>query len=182
MPSLFKYFAFVGAILLGLLVLANSVLEPDGPRRSVEKAPPKMKVIVKHDPGASLVERLRVEEAAQKAADRGETRAAPVTGADQVAAVTQSPERVTALAAQTLGEAAQASEPVAATTATPPEDAAARAERLARKKTKAERARKQRLARARALEQATRRQQDQLYGYAPRPTYGPFGGWGQAPR
>jgi hypothetical protein len=179
MPSLFKYFAFVGAILLGLLVLLNSVLEPDGPRRSVEKAPPKPKVIVvKHDPRASLVERLRVEEAAQKAVARGETPVMPVIDTDRVDAVTHRAEPATGLAAQTLGEPAQASVPVAA----PTEDAAARARRLAQKKAKAERARKQRLARAQALEQAAWRQPDQLYGYAPRPKYGPFGGWGQPPR
>lgn len=176
MPSLFKYFSLVGALLLGLLVLINSVLEPDGPRRSVEKAPPKPKVIVQHDPRASLVERLRVEEAAQKAVARGETPVMPVIDTDRVAAGTHRAEPVTALAAQTLGEPAQASASVAA----PTEDAAARAQRLARKKAKAERAR--RLARAQALEQATWRQPDQLYGYAPRPRYGPFGGWGQPPR
>jgi hypothetical protein len=178
MPSLFKYFAFVGAILLGLLVLVNSVLEPDGPRRSVETAPPKPKVIVKHDPRASLVERLRVEEAAQQAVARGETPVMPVIDTDPVAAVTHRAEPATVLAAQTPGEPAQGSAPVAA----PTEDAAARAQRLARKRAKAERARKQRLVRAQALEQATWRQQDQLYGYAPRPKYGPFGGWGQPPR
>jgi len=178
MPSLFKYFSLVGALLLGLLVLINSVLEPDGPRRSVEKAPPKPKVIVQHDPRASLVERLRVEEAAQKAVARGETPVMPVIDTDRVAAGTHRAEPVTALAAQTLGESAQASAPVAA----PTEDAAARAEQLARKKAKAERARKQRIARARALEQAAWRQPDPFHGYAPRPTYGPFGGWGQPPR
>ena len=174
MPSLFKYFALVGALLLGLLVLTNFVLEPDGPPRSAEKAPPKVKVVVKHDPGASRVERLRVEEAAQKAADRGET------PAGLMAAVARPAEPVTAVAAQTQAEPVPAL--AAATAATPAEDAAARAERLAQKKAKAQRERKQRLARARALEQAALRQQDQVYGYAPRPTYGPFGGWGQAQR
>jgi hypothetical protein len=180
MPSLFTYFASVGAILLGLLVLVNSVLEPDGPRRSEEKAPPKVKVIIKHEPGTSLVGRLRAEEAAQKAAARGKAPASPVRDADTVAAVTQRADPVTPLAAQTQGEPAQVSAPVVATSATPSDDAAARAKRLARKKAKAERARKHRLARARALEQAAWRQQ--LYGYAPRPTHGPFDGWGQAPR
>jgi len=182
MPSLLTYFASVGAILLGLLVLVNSVLEPDGPRRSVEKAPPKVEVIIKHEPGTSLVGRLRAEEAAQKAAARGEAPASPVGDADTLAAVTQRADPVTPIAAQTQGEPAQVSAPVVATSATPTDDAAARAERLARKKAKAERARKQRIARARALEQAAWRQQDQLYGYAPRPTHGPFDGWGQPPR
>jgi hypothetical protein len=178
MPSLFKYFTFVGAVLLGLLVLLNSVLEPDGPPQRVEKTTPKVKVVVKHHPQASLVERLRDVEAAEKAAAKGEIRASPVTDA----AVTQRAEPLTPLAAQTQDEPARVSAAAAATTITPTEDAAARAVRLARKKAKAERARKQRLARARALEQAASRQQDQLYGYAPRPTYGPFGGWGQAQR
>jgi hypothetical protein len=182
MPSLFKYFTIVGGVLLGLLMLANSVLEPDGPRPSVVKKTPK--VIVKHDPRASLVERLRAEEAAQKAAVKRETSALPVTVAEPVAPVTPGAVPVMPPAAQAQAEPVQLSAPAAVTTATPTEDVAARAVRLARKKIKAERLRKQRLARerARALELALRQQDQLYYGYAPRPTYGPFSGWGQAQR
>jgi len=179
MPSLFKYFTIVGAVLLGLLMLTNFVLEPGGPEPRVVKATPKM--IVKHEPGASLVERLRTEEAAQEAAAKRETPAPPVPVADLVP-VTQRAEPMAPPAAQAQAEPVQVSAPAAVTTATSTEDAAARAVRLARK-IKAERVRKQRLARARALEQAaSRRPDERYYGFAPQPTYGPFGGWGQAQR
>jgi hypothetical protein len=172
MPSLSKYFTIVGAVLLGLLIVANSLLEPDGPAPSVVKATPK--VIVQHDPQASLVERLRNEEAAQKAAAKGESPAGQLP-------VTQRDKPVTLPAAPAQAEPVQLPAAAPVTTATPTEDATAR---LARKKIKAQRVRKQRLARERAqAEQAASRRQDQLYhGYAPAPTYGPFGGWGQAPR
>jgi hypothetical protein len=71
----------------------------------------------------------------------------------------------------------------------PTEDEAAAVTRLAQEKLAAEKARKQRLARAKAKAQAQQeaalsRMQDQTYyGYAPRPTYGPFGqGGGFGPR
>jgi hypothetical protein len=173
MPSLFKYFTIAGAVLFWLLTLVNSVLDPSGPKPSVATATPT--VIVKHDPRASLVERLRAEEAVQKAAADGNTIA---PRAEPVVPVTQPAEPVTLAQAEPV----QVSGPAAVTNATPTEDAAAR---LAQKKIKAERVRKQRLARerARALEQAASRQQDQLhYGYAPQPTFGPFGGSGQTQR
>ncbi len=175
MPSLFKYFTIVGGVLLGLLMLANSILEPGGLGPSMVKATPK--VIVKHDPRASLVERLRAEEAAQKAA------APPVTVAEPTP-VTQRTEPVRPPAAPAQAEPAQVSAPATVRTATPTEDASARAVRIERKKIKAERVRKQRLAqRARALEAASRQQGPAVpYGYAPQPTYGPFGWWGQAQR
>ena len=174
MPSLFKYFTIVGAVLLGLLMLANSVLDPGAPRPSVVAATPK--VIVKHDPRASLVERLRTEEAAREAAAKGEPLASPVSFRESV--VPQRAEPGTPAQAEPV----QVSAPAAVTTATPTEDADARAMRLARKK--AERVRKQRLARerARAVQQAAAQQQNQYYGYAPQPNYGPFAGWGQAQR
>ena len=78
MPSLFKYFTIVGAVLLGLLMLVNSVLEPDGPKpRVVATVTPK--VNVKHDPRASLVERLRNEQQAREAAAKGQPLASPVS-------------------------------------------------------------------------------------------------------
>jgi hypothetical protein len=181
MPSLFKYFTIVGGVLLGLLMLLNSHLEPGGPGPSVVKATPK--VIVKHDPRASLVERLGAEEAAQRASAKGETPAPCVTVAEPLAPVIAEPVRPPA--ARDQAEPVQVSPPAAVTTATPTEDTAARRLHLARKEIKAERVRKQRFARerARALEQTASRRQDQLYyGYAPQPTYGPFGRWGQAQR
>lgn len=164
-PSLFKYFMIAGAVLLWALWLLNSVLDPSGPRLSVATATPK--VIVKDVSWE--------EEAAQRAAAKNETLAPP---AESVVPVTQRAEPVTPAQAAPV----QVSGPASVTTATPAKDAAARA---ARKKIKAERARKQRLARerARALDQAAAsRQQDQLYGYTPQPTFGPFGRWGQTQR
>ena len=171
MPSLFKYFTIVGAVLLGLLMLANSVLDPGGPKPSVVTATPK--VIVKHDPRASLVERLRTEEAAREAAAKGQPLASPVSFGESVVPATQRAEPGTPAQAEPV----QVSAPAAVTTATPTEDADARSMRLARKK--AERVRKQRLARERA--RAVQRDPE-YYGYAPQPTYGPFAGWGQAQR
>jgi hypothetical protein len=177
MPSLFKYFTIVGAVLLGLLMLANSVLDPGAPKPRVVTAPPQ--VIVKHDPRASLVERLRTEEAAREAAAKGEPLASPVSFREPAVPAAQRAEPGTPAQAEPV----QVSAPTAVPTATPTEDADARSLRLARKK--AERVRKQRLARerARAVQQAAAQQQNQLYyGYAPQPNYGPFAGWGQAQR
>src|SRR5829696_7845128 len=170
MPSLFKYFTIVGAVLLGLLMIANSVLEPGGPKPSVVTP----KVIVKHYPRASLVERLRTEEAAREAAAKGETLAPPL---EPVVPIAQPDDRMTPAKAETV----QVATPAAVTTGT--EDANARSVRLAKKK--AERVRKQRLARERAREvqpAASQQQNQPYYGYAPQPTYGPFAGWGQAQR
>ena len=64
MPSLFKYFTIVGGSLFGLLLALDTVMQPGGPGPSlVNVATPKV-VVVNHDPQASLVERLRAEEAA----------------------------------------------------------------------------------------------------------------------
>jgi hypothetical protein len=176
MPSLFKYFTNVGAVLLGLLMLANSVLEPESPKSRVAEAAPK--VIVRHDPRASLAERLRVEDAAQKAAAKGEMLARPDTASGPVVPITQRAEPV----APAQAEAVQVSALSTVATAIPTEETTAP---TVHKKIKAERLRKQRLARqrARALERtASRQQEQQHYGYAPPPTYGPFAGWGQPHR
>jgi hypothetical protein len=170
MPSLFKYFTIVGAVLLGLLMLANSVLEPDGPKPRVVTVTPK--VNVKHDPGASLVERLRNEEQAREAAKR-QPLASSVSFEEQVISATQRDEP----GAPARADPVQVSALAAVTTAASSEDANARSARLARKKGVRER--QQRLARerARAVQQV-----QTYYGYAPQPTYGPFSGWGQAQR
>jgi hypothetical protein len=171
MPSLFKYFTIVGAVLLGLLMLANSVLEPVGPKPRLVTVTPK--VNVKHDPRASLVERLRNEQEAREAAAKGQPLASPVSFEAPVVPATQRDEAGTPARADPV----QVSAPATVTTATGTEDANARSVRLARKK--AVRERQQRLARARAREL----QRDQEYhGYAPQPTYGPFAGWGRAQR
>ena len=58
MPSLFKYFVTIGAILFVGLIGLNAVMEPGGPGLRVVQDSPKAK-LVRHDPRASLVERLR---------------------------------------------------------------------------------------------------------------------------
>src|SRR3954447_9218163 len=78
MPSLFKYFVTIGAILFVALIGLNAVLEPGGPGPRIVQDSPKAK-LVRHDPRASLVERLREEEAAQKASGKAE--ASPVQAA-----------------------------------------------------------------------------------------------------
>src|SRR5215212_302683 len=65
MPSLLKYFTIVGGLLFAGLIGLNAVLEPGGPGPKLVNEP---KVTIRHDPRASLVERLRAEEAAQAAA------------------------------------------------------------------------------------------------------------------
>src|SRR3954447_17671739 len=68
MPSLFKYFAFVGVCLLGLLSLTNFLLDPSTGASNI--APQKPVVTVQHDPRASKIERWRNEQAALKAAEQ----------------------------------------------------------------------------------------------------------------
>lgn len=197
MPSLFKYFAVVGAVLVFGLIGLNAMLEPGGPGPSMVKPQPKARSI-RHDPGASLVERLRAEEAAQKVAVKDEAKAptpqpvtvvAPATPASAPAVPAQPVQPVTQAAAQPAPTAAAepAQSAPAALIGVPTQDEAARATRLAQEKIAAEKARKKRIARERtrtkAIQEASAaRQQDQIYyGYAPRPTYGPFGqsggGW-----
>lgn len=86
MPSLLKYFLTVGAILFVGLVGLNAVLEPGGPGLRMVQDSPKGK-LVRHDPRASLVERLREEEAAQTASGKAEAK--PVQTAP--AAISTSP-------------------------------------------------------------------------------------------
>ena len=72
MPSLFKYFAFVGAALLAMITLANFLLDPSTGATAVA-TPAKPTVAVQHDPRASKVERWRNEQAALKAAAQTQT-------------------------------------------------------------------------------------------------------------
>jgi hypothetical protein len=67
MPSLFKYFAFVGAALFAVLSLANFLLDPSTGATQVVATPAKRTLVVQHDPRASKVERWRDEQAALKA-------------------------------------------------------------------------------------------------------------------
>src|SRR5689334_9481219 len=73
MPSLFKYFAFVGAALFGLLSLANFLLDPSTGATTVASNPSKPVFVVKHDPRASKIERWRDDQAALKAAQQTQT-------------------------------------------------------------------------------------------------------------
>jgi hypothetical protein len=182
MPSLTKYFATLGSLLtLGLIGL-SAVMQPGGPGPQIIREAPKA-VIVKHDPNASLVERMRDDEAARKAPPKAETPAAiqPATQPQPIASVA-----ATVVPASAAEPALQDSAPAALAGTQPQEDAAA-VERLAKEKLAAEKAHKKRLARARAKakiqqEAALSRMQDQTYySYAQRPAFGPFGqgggGW-----
>ena len=71
MPSLFKYFAFVGAALLALVTLTNFLLDPS--TATTVATPAKPVIVVQHDPRASKVERWRNEQAALKAAAQTQT-------------------------------------------------------------------------------------------------------------
>lgn len=64
MPSVFKYFWNVGAVLFILLIAITGVMDKGGPGPHLVDAPKKV-ASIRHDPQASLVERLRAEEAAQ---------------------------------------------------------------------------------------------------------------------
>jgi hypothetical protein len=176
MPSLFKYFAFVGAALLGLLSLTNFLLDPStGASAISQQVPAKPTVTVRHDPRASRIERWRNEQAALKASEPTATTAKP-------APQTVQPQPVSATASAAAKPAPAVSEPVqpvaqpavaqvaapqaptpvaAASAATPAADAppvmastddALRAEK---RKAAAAKAKKARLARERArIEQA----------------------------
>src|SRR5262245_31832358 len=90
MPSLVKYFAFVGAALLALLSLANFLLEPSTGASVVQSAAKPAAPVVRHEPGASKIERWRNEQAALKAA------AQTPAGANASVAAKSTPEPVRA--------------------------------------------------------------------------------------
>ncbi len=72
MPSLLKYFAFVGTALLAMITLANFLLDPST-GATVVATQAKVVPAVQHDPRASKVERWRNEQAALKAAAQTQT-------------------------------------------------------------------------------------------------------------
>ena len=201
MPSLFKYFVTVGAILFVGLVGLNAVMEKGGPGPRIVQDTPKAK-LVRHDPRASLVERLREEEAAQKAAGKAEASAVqqpvitistappapapkqvPAAAAQPAApqvAVTAQPQAAKLVTLPVAPAQVQATEPAvqeqrsapAALTGLPTEEET-RAARVTQEKAAAEKARKKRVARdrARAREDAAAARQQDQIYYAQRPAY-----------
>ena len=205
MPSLVKYFAYVGAALLGLISLANFLFEPSTGATMVRSAAKPAAPVVQHAPGASRIERWRNEQAALKAAEQGQT------GQTTSLAAKSTPEPVRPAATQPAAESAVAQAPApqlqtqtasAQPAVTAESDQAAEAERKAERAKAAKAAKKARLARERArAEQAARasgqfyagaqprsNQQDAYYygqrapqyqnpsyAYAPRQSFGPFG-------
>jgi len=239
MPSLFKYFAFVGGALLAMITLASFLLDP-ATVTTTAATPAKPVIVVQHDPRASKIERWRNEQAALKAAAQTQTadNASLVTKSEQarVVGVVTAPAQAQPVqpvqASPTQSQAAQ----IQATQAEPAlqtsdvsaaHDAeVARAAELARAKAEkvkaakaAKTARQTKLARDRARadqlahaqsqpgqwqqgpssffggppqQRTASNQQDQFYygqraparereanAYAPRPSFGPFGGFGR---
>ena len=238
MPSLFKYFAFVGGALLAMITLASFLLDP-ATVTTTAATPAKPVIVVQHDPRASKIERWRNEQAALKAAAQTQTadNASLVTKSEQARVVgvvtapaqAQPVQPVQAPPAQTQATQIQANqaEPALQTAdvsaahdaevARAAELARAKAEKVkAAKTTKAarqtklarDRARADQLAHAQSQpgqwqqgpssffggppQRTASNQQDQFYygqraparereanAYAPRPSFGPFGGFGR---
>jgi type IV secretory pathway VirB10-like protein len=203
MPSLFKYFLTVGGALLGVLFLANYLLDQPAPA-TAQNAAATRSVAVKTDPQASRMERWRAEQAAAEAARKED--------AARLAAQPAEPETTAAQpvkAAATSVAATQTADASLNGTETP----AAEQSKAKSQKARAEKARSKRLAREDARinprERTASNQQDdyyygqrQAYGqqgyaqqgygqrpmfapaptyaYAPQQSYGPFGGgWGR---
>ena len=178
MPSLFRYFVVVGAALTGLLYLANYLLAPDGAPVKAAAAKPSQEIAIQHDPRASLVERIRTEEAARKAAT-------PPTTA--IAAAASEPVSVNE-PTPTRPETPQLTAPVSLVTAPATEPDHSVEDTRKAEQLRAEQARRARIARERARAkrqqqaQAASRQQDQFfYGYAGygtrEPASAPLFGW-----
>jgi hypothetical protein len=206
MPSLFKYFLTVGAALIGVLFLANYLLEQPAPATAQNAAAAKS-LVVKTDPQASRVERWRAEQAAAEAARKEDAAA-------RLAAELAEPEPTAAQPAKAAATPAVSTESRTAdasltATAAP---AAEQAKLKSRKARAAEKARTKRLARddartGNARDRVASNQQDDYYygqrqnypqqgypqqgfgqrpayapsyAYAPQQSYGPFnGGWGR---
>ena len=238
MPSLFKYFAFVGGALLAMITLASFLLDP-ATVTTTAATPAKPVIVVQHDPRASKIERWRNEQAALKAAAQTQTadNASLVTKSEQarVVGVVTAPAQAQPVqpvqASPTQSQAAQiqatqAELALQTSDVSAAHDAeVARAAELARAKAEkvkaakaAKTARQTKLARDRARadqlahaqsqpgqwqqgpssffggppQRTASNQQDQFYygqraparereanAYAPRPSFGPFGGFGR---
>ena len=235
MPSLFKYFAFVGGALLAMITLASFLFDP-ATVTTTAATPAKPVIVVQHDPRASKIERWRNEQAALKAAAQTQTadNASLVTKSEQVRLVgvvtapaqAQPVQPVQASPAQSQAaqiQATQAEPALQTADVSAAHDAeVARAAELARAKAEkvkaAKTARQTKLARDRARadqlahaqsqpgqwqqgpssffggppQRTASNQQDQFYygqraparereanAYAPRPSFGPFGGFGR---
>jgi hypothetical protein len=200
MPSLFKYFAFVGAALFGLLSLANFLLDPSTGATPVAKAPAKPTVAaVQHDPRASKIERWRDDQVALKTAQQTQTsqNASLVTKSvaepprpARTATVEQAKPQPAPQLAAVASVPTPAPPPVATAPARAPETsaivgtestdeiAAARAAKLAERKAKVAKAkaRKERLARQQqtARDRYASNQQDQFYYGQRNTTQQPF--------
>jgi hypothetical protein len=182
MPSLFKYFAFVGAALLGLMSLANFLLDPSTGATVVSQAPAKPAVTVEHDPRASKIERWRNEQAALRTPVTETSQTAPATTAAAKATVqTPAVQPVAAVAPEIAKPVEQAHAAVAtpeAPAATPlqtsevsaitgvqtDDERAAEAARVKAEKQKAAKARKARAAARIAREQGAQMSGNQFYG------------------
>lgn len=188
MPSLFKYFAFVGAALFGLLSLANFLLDPSTGATAVATAPAKQTVAVQHDPRASKIERWRDDQVALKGAQQTQTNQNASLATKSIAepsrpmttATIEQPKPQPQAAPQVAVGAPEPAQPQPAAAPTPPapetaaivgaestdEIAAARAAKVAERKAKVAKAkaRKERLARQTvARERYASNQQDQFY-------------------
>lgn len=174
MPSLLRYFAVVGSTLFGLIWIVNYFADEPRPVQRAE-AP---KIVVQHDPAASLIERWRDDQTAMKAAERAvvpQTVTPPPAPAIEPTPAAAEPPQNVAPASLTTTAAAAEVQPA------PP------------KRAKAERPRRTQVARERvkpplpilAQEQADAARQDQYYyaqsrqayqqTYQPRPAFGLFG-------
>jgi hypothetical protein len=201
MPSLLKYFAFVGAGLLVLLTLANFLLEPSTGARVVAEQPKAL--VVKHNPQASKIERWRDEQAALKAGDTAQpkselTPSAPAAATSIVAKATATPSPAPVVK-EAVAPAPVANQVPAAPVATPQAtsmqsaDASANIEGVpteaerstAIKRKKADVAKKKRLAEARARKREladSNRQDEFYYGQRPAPAYGQQSAYAPPPR
>jgi hypothetical protein len=202
MPSLFKYFLTVGGALLGVLFLANYLLEQPAPATTQNTAPAKSVAAVKTDPQATRMERWRAEQAAAEAARKEEAArlaaqpADPETTAAQPAKATGT----TATGTKAIGTAAAAA-PVAATqtadaSLTGTEAQAAEQAKPKAQKLRADKARAKRLAREDARingrERTASNQQDDYYygqrqgyvqqGFGQRPMFAPAPAYAYAPQ
>ena len=205
MPSLVKYFAYVGAALLGLISLANFLLEPSTGASMVQATGKPAAPVVQHAPGASRIERWRNEQAALKVAAQAQTAQNASVAAKATPELVRSVVTQTAAAEPAVAQAPASqlqTQPASAQPAAAEPDQAAEAERKAEKAKAAKAAKKARLARERMRAQQAARapgqyyssvqqrsnQQDAYYygqrapqyqnpsyAYAPRQSFGPFG-------